>query len=95
MTDSEILEALRSDDQKQRREALRALYPDKDVVMIEGVGNRFGMACTPEHVTPTLFTALLWAAQAVGGALGLQLHWLPTQDQRQLVVPRGPLQLMK
>ena len=94
LTAFDVVELLRSNEGDDRATALEWLYPGETVALVRHIPTtgQSGIAtCKTIHLAG-LFTALCWAAQHVGAALGMRLAWVgrPVDDQK-IVIPRGGL----
>ena len=94
LTAFDIVDLLKSEDGDKRATALEWLYPGETVALVRHVHltGQSGIATTKTVHLAGLFTALCWACQHVGAALGMRLSWVgkPVDDQK-IVVPRGGL----
>ncbi len=94
LTPFDIVELLKSQNGDDRAKALDWLYPDQPVALIHHYPKtvQHGVATSKTPHIAGLFTALCFASQHVGNALGMKLDWVKKRDDDQkILIPRGGL----
>ncbi len=91
LTPFDICDLLKSEDGDERAKALDWLYPGDPVALIHHYPKtaQHGVATTKTTHIAGLFTALCFASQHVGGALGMKLDWVKKRDDPKIVVVTG------
>jgi len=95
LSNDQLVAMLKSSDQKQRRLALDTLFPNECATLVLASPMTMSMTSSFERPNHTMFVALLWSAQTMARAFGLELNWVKQQDARDKIVLPGGLQLMR
>lgn len=89
MTDTDIVAGLRDSDPATRQKALEAAMPltSAALVTVDKQGNVF-CTVTKQIDAHRTFSGLLFMAQRIGQAIGLQLNWIQDPSrQPKIIVP--------